>query len=307
MKRKILVRCIIAIATVCMVGCILGCTEKAEPEGYGKISIRGCVELEFDDSAQEAYNTHYAGETILNASILMASTGETFATIKDQSEISNRKKIVLVTDDVDVENAIIVNKWTYYYSVLVAQREEPRIPVTSAFIENLYNDKYCMEKVCYDWLSYKIDVQESPFYGKSWREAMAENGGDISLLPSPVMVAGHIADPICTNPETWDICMQNKTVLRIAALCRYGVLNEKDFSGRGGITLLVLNEWEENGKYCQDNKAYKANVIGYIETEADKLLSTGVSMDKNSEEYKIVMQQLQNPVFYSVCGNFLEE
>ena len=41
--------------------------------------------------------------------------------------------------------------------------------------------------------------------------------------------------------------------------------------------------------------------------EADKLLSTGVSMDKNSDEYKIVMEQLKNPVFYSVCGNFLDE
>lgn len=58
----------------------------------------------------------------------------------------------------------------------------------------------------------------------------------------------------------------------------------------------------EVSTYGDDPKTI--TLVGYIETEADRLLSTGVSMDENSDDYKTVIAQLANPVFYSVNDKF---
>ena len=62
------------------------------------------------------------------------------------------------------------------------------------------------------------------------------------------------------------------------------------------------------------NAAYKdledracRKLLQTLPEEMRKDYEAAILPDTASEEYKIVMQQLQNPVFYSVCGNFLEE
>jgi hypothetical protein len=83
-----------------------------------------------------------------------------------------------------------------------------------------------------------------------------------------------------------------------AALYRYGELDLNGFENK--IGLLKFNE-------TGNCKVSSLNVVGYYETDADKILSTGVSLDTESDEYKTVMAQLNNPVIYSLCGNFVNE
>ena len=118
-------------------------------------------------------------------------------------------------------------------------------------------------------------------------------------------------DPNDIDNDVWEMFTKNISTLGMAAFARYGAIKTSALTGDGRLSVYLGKDvTDETGKKIGTKygvNPIKLNVVGYIETEADKLLSTGVSMDKNSEEYKIVMQQLQNPVFYSVCGNFLEE
>ena len=111
--------------------------------------------------------------------------------------------------------------------------------------------------------------------------------------------------------DAYSILGPNANGIRLAALQRYGAIQVDEINKGMGVIVdalkITLSEDGETEIARESLNPSSINVVGYIETEADRLLSTGVSMDKNSDEYKIVMQQLQNPVFYSVCGNFLDD
>ena len=224
----------------------------------------------------------------------------------DGDKVKKKGNIVYATDDIDVKNAVVTDKWTYFFSVLCANHQnDGYFSATPEFAERLKTDEYCMEKVSFDWLSYVIEIEESPYYGMTWREAMEKDGTDIVLSDEPYYVSfgpkDTCFDPIYTDEGAWTICMNNRVPLRVALLCKYGLLSSSDFSGMGKIPVTYTEE------DTQKQRTVELNVVGYVETEADKLLSTGVSMDKNSDEYNIVMEQLKKPTFYSLCGNFLEE
>ncbi|MGN0768101.1 MAG: hypothetical protein ACI4M8_01980, partial [Christensenellales bacterium] len=86
----------------------------------------------------------------------------------------------------------------------------------------------------------------------------------------------------------------------------YGAVTAAAFVRYGMIDLAVLEKKPvEISIYGDEPKT--VTLVGYVETEADELLSTGVSMDENSDEYKTVIAQLGNPVFYSLDGNFLAD
>ena len=224
-------------------------------------------------------------------------------TILDQKEMPD---IIPGSEDAqEVLYPVVTTKWMYYYSLLW---QEGAIPIEKALIDAILADEYCMEKVCLDWYSYLIDVENSPYYGMPWREALLKAGGTIPLSKTPFYALGTDLTAIHLDAGTWTICMLSRASLLPAALQRYGAIDVNLLSGKGKIIVKIPCERIlSTGERISDYKKITLDVVGYIETEADKLLSTGVSMDKNSEEYKIVMQQLQNPVFYSVCGNFLEE
>ena len=44
----------------------------------------------------------------------------------------------------------------------------------------------------------------------------------------------------------------------------------------------------------------QVTIVGYVETEADKIMENGIPMDKVSKEYQTVIKQLAHPVFYVV-------
>ena len=295
-----------------------GCKQTSEtPTEYGKVKILGGIELKYDAAGQNALYERYRKGREDEAAVMLSSFDLQFfgtkeGTIADVRCVKDADSIVYVTENHDLENAVVTDKWTYFFSVLRAKggRDEnaAHVNVSSDFIETLYADEYCMEKMCFDWLSHRIDVERSPYYGKTWREAEAEYGKTVMDLAFSYFVQGAGEDPVFDDMRAREIGAEYKMALRTAALYRYGILRDEMFTGVGTLSVtFVANEWDDNGVYRSDATRFDLNVVGYVETEADKLLSTGVSMDKNSDEYKIVMEQLKNPVFYSVCGNFLDE
>ena len=238
------------------------------------------------------------------------SAGE-YAELRDVSEVSGKVHFV-VGDYSEVEKAVVTTKWLYYSSLLFADEINQPYSIEindPAYPARVLEDKYCMEKLHMDIYSYIFDEPSSPYYGKSYREVYQENGN--KHLPSEHNGGLYPLPREYMGEENFNICFSCAAGLRLAALQRYGIVDITNIQQGIGIMPVegykVFTETEEGIQIQNSRKKLTVNVVGYIETEADKLLSTGVSMDKNSEEYKIVMQQLQNPLIYSVCGNFLEE
>ena len=76
-------------------------------------------------------------------------------------------------------------------------------------------------------------------------------------------------------------------------LTKYNLWDASKEVGKVGSVLIKDGlDTDENGGWSE----YK--VVGYYETEADKLLSTGVAME--GEEYELVMEQLNNPTYYAM-------
>ena len=271
-------------------------------------TVESAMELQFYWKSDE--DKEYADTVFYNINSLSyfgALSGSSIAdfpvTILDQKEMP--EVIPCSEDTQEVVYPVVTTKWMYYYSLLW---QKGVLPIEKTIVDALVADEYCMEKVCLDWYSYLIDVERSPYYGIPWRDALLETGGTIPLSKTPFYAFGTDLTAIHINPETWTICMSSLASLCPAALHRYGVIDVNTLCGKGKITVKIPRQRTlSTGETISDYKKIALDVVGYIETEADKLLSTGVSMDKNSEEYKIVMQQLQNPLIYSVCGNFLEE
>ena len=92
--------------------------------------------------------------------------------------------------------------------------------------------------------------------------------------------------------------------LKVAAMQRYGLIDVNEME-KGVGKLKVWYDTDEP-KYEKVNERYsvpvldEVSVVGYYETEADKLMSTGVKRDVKSEEYKLVFEQLWNPTIYIV-------
>ena len=96
----------------------------------------------------------------------------------------------------------------------------------------------------------------------------------------------------------------DRSQLKVAAMQRYGLIDVNEME-KGVGKLKVWYDTDEP-KFEKVNERYsvpvldEVSVVGYYETEADKLMSTGVKRDVKSEEYKLVFEQLWNPTIYIV-------
>ena len=232
------------------------------------------------------------------------------AQVRDVKELHG--DITYVVDNYEeVENCVVTTKWLYYatfFNNSRLDRDDTTIMINDvAYVKELSTDKYCMERICLDWVSSIIEDESSEYCGLSLREAYSRNGG---AIPHQDDGSQLFLYKNMIGQDAYSILGPNANEIRLAAMQRYGAIQVDEINKGMGVIVdalkITLSEDGETEMARESLNPSSINVVGYIETEADKLLSTGVSMDKNSDEYKIVMQQLQNPVFYSVCGNFLE-
>lgn len=218
-------------------------------------------------------------------------------TIRDVKEI-RKKEIYYVVDEVEeTENPVITTKWVYYTLSMLKEWCGMRNVYTIRGFDDFdvfldfYNDDYCMEKVAFDTFEYVCADKESKYYGltvkQAFKKANEENSGKAVMSIVNWLIKD---DPVFgwTGIEKKPFLLE----LFTSAMHRYGLINVDKMSDKAVPVR------------CSDGKT--VTIVGYYESEADKLLSCGVNMDRESEEYKIVLEQLKNPTFYSVCGNFLE-
>lgn len=201
---------------------------------------------------------------------------------------ANSKDIHLFSDD--TTDGIILTKWMFWYlfrkdllpdydKLLIEKGKQ------GTFLQKVLSDKYCMEKVNVDILSLI-----HPETGKSVRQYSEEEIAALDLATNEKSDA--FLEFYANNP-----IVSNRTELSMAALARYGVIDFRTFEYEEKAIRVKLKT--TTGQTVTKD----LRIIGYVETAADKLLSTGVPMDENSEEYQTVLSQLQAPVIYSMCGN----
>ena len=278
-KRIVIVT--IIIATLLSLGLLTSCSPKPEKCGEGYIDQK--MFFEFSDEVLEAvYPIQKSGGAAFGRNVAFAS----YYSAKTAVEIYNRyalpdNAVYSVKDYENVQNAVVTSKWMYLYS-LYENRDVVGVYVTDFNVANsIISDEYCMERVNLN----PISLINKASYAK----------GDASDYDKPLYSLtdkkGLAESVIMSEPLCYKYCGE----LTAAALYRYGAIGF-DSSRMGKLNLYSGQD---------DAEPYLTlNVVGYVETEADRLLSTGVSMDENSSEYKTVIAQLSNPVFYSVNDKF---
>ena len=322
MKRKILVRCMIVWVAICITVCFFGCTKASESDFvvYGSIKFTArrkqltVTHYQYDEktvSEIEEYRKEN-GIPYEMASFYYMSNDRILATIRDVSECKGENITYVNKEDISsFPNAVVSTKWVYFYSLLVKEivpelsEEQQKIFLTTPRTDisnelgvplfddwqrfnTLINDKYCMEKVCLEPSEYVCTKESSPCFGKTLKEIFSQ--GLEKQLPTHQAILFAVAlengDKFFSNSDgAWT------DPLMVAVMARYGLIDVNAMEKKVGKIYLP------NGK--------ELNVVGYVETEADKMMSSGVSMDPESAGYKNVTEQLKNTVFYSVCGDFL--
>ena len=286
MKKAFLLVVLVVFSAVCLLS-LVSCGEKTV---YGEVEYQSRVIFLLDEDERNQFNeeeTTRASMSMLSL-LFTAIRGSTKVTISDIKDV--REKVVYTVDDKDVENAVVVGKWEYLFSTMNADSNSNEIdyvvPGMRELWEKAKKEQDSLQKYIADIGAYTIKKESNEYYGKTVLEVMTKE---------------HVSDFEPSRPLVQSVLEENPILqygdgsLMMATLCHYGVLDfEKEAKGSGKLVV-------RNGK-----EDITLNVVGYYETEADKMLEKAVSMDKNSKEYKTVLEQLQNPTFYSVCGNFLE-
>lgn len=298
MKRNLrktkfyLITTILCLFALLSLPLLSSCAPKSEK--YGETYIDQKMLFEFSDEILE--KVHYANGLGyynafgINVTYAYSYSAKTSVEIYDGKALPDN--VVYVSPYEDIPNAVIVSKWMYLYS-LYENASFPGVYITDFNVANfILNDNYCMEKVNMDPISLKNDEK----YGKG---DASDYGIPLYLLRQRCLLVGKddiSPEIILSEPLCYKYCGE----LTCAALARYGVI---DFDLRKGA-VGRLNIYASSDGY---NTAQTLNVVGYYETEADKLLGSGVSMDENSDEYKTVIAQLEKPIFYALNGNPLAD
>ena len=156
-------------------------------EPYGKVQQDNYqISYVFESSeVREGYENRFGNDfpaTIAKVLTFHFDFPDNFQVLDVQS--ANKKVIYIVDDPQTVDNAVVVTKWMYYYSVLNKKVEDERdstisIPITQSFIDALFADEYCMEKVKLTMpTTYIIKNESSDYYGMTMEEAFRKAGVD---------------------------------------------------------------------------------------------------------------------------------
>lgn len=182
-------------------------------------------------------------------------------------------------ENIREEKTLITTKWLYYTSIVIKDPQMRTVddyPYARAryytyydiFEEVAADDEYCLEKVAL-----------TPYYHERLEEFMEKNKTEFIVVPKYIheyfpelFYAYELFPAVVQRYNLWDISQEVGKV--------------------GSVLIKDGLDTDENGGWSE----YK--VVGYYETEADKLLSTGVAME--GEEYELVMEQLNNPTYYAM-------
>ena len=248
-------------------------------------------------------------------------------TVKSVKDLPKDKIVYTTEDRSGIKNGVVVNKWMYYYSLMVAKGE--RVDCTeekyAAANEALANDTFTMEKASLndecvykatgftqtEWNAWEGTFAEYkkqlPPYeeeriksleqvsasGKSFYENATADG--VFVLHTNMYYQEDI------SPLEFALCYEyavDRSQLKVAAMQRYGYIDINQMErGIGKLKVWYDTDAPQIGE--KDMPILEEiPVIGYYESEADKLMSTGVPRDVQSEAYKLVFEQLYNPTFY---------
>ena len=269
MKKAFLLVILVAFSAVCLLS-LVSC---GKAEEYGEVG--------FYSWANNTMADYGGGDSelsvIFTAGFRMARQQE-YGTVKAKvanGEKMKEKAAFLSEGYEEAENAVIVSKWLYYIS----------LPLQEAKANGQIKDEDCLQRYLIDIGEYTIKNEESQYFGKKIKEIEIEGKNAVTQIAQIAL------DIMAEDP----IFQYGEASLVMATLAYYGFIDISKIEK--GVGKLMIN---------YNPKNITLNVVGYYESEADKLLEKAVSMDKESKEYKTVLEQLQNPTFYSVCGNFLE-
>ena len=268
----------------------VGCSQKnAEPYGEFRLS------LSLDYRLSDELTDKVDGTTQFLASRSISLPDKPVCKLYDAKSV-DRDGIVYVTDDTQTaENAVIATKWLYYGALIADIIQEPvdssDVSAGSSVPVLEVNDLFALYRmICDDYCIEKINMM--PLLLRSDPKYDLEE----DVVPYGVSIGFHLPSSFAEIIKKEPACNSNY----------YGAVTAAAFVRYGMIDLAALEKKPvEISTYGVEPKT--VTLVGYIETQADRLLSTGVSMDENSDEYKTVIAQLGNPVFYSLDGNFLAD
>ena len=189
------------------------------------------------------------------------------------------------------ENGIVVSKWLYYYCILGIDsarkdgyNDKLLMLDSNRFLEQAIEDADCIEKVCVALGLYAF--KQGAYQGRRVYE-LTNTEQDTDIL-AEIVKEWKDENPLLYEYET-------DGSLYVASLVRYGAISLESIEMTVGTLDVKIN-----------GQVKTLPVVGYYETDADKIMSTGIDPNPQSEAYQKVYAQLQRPVFYSVTGDIFK-
>ena len=295
----------IVFGCVLVAACVLGMSACGKAKEYGEVKYRGEMKVSSSEGWEDG-NEWGAEEFLWEAQAIMNTVAQTekdlVGKIVDGKSIM--KKATLADGYEEEKNAVVVSKWLYYYSLLKEQTISRKDVITKTKA-----GADCLQKYYLNTPSYKIENEESEYNGKRIYEALASSYEDVKARINAAENPSEEVAKALTESNFTALYTELKEEAKKDEFLAYipeGSVMTASLAYYGFIDISKVEKGVGKLSVNYKNKDITLNVVGYYETEADKMLEKAVSMDKESKEYKTVLEQLQNPTFYSVCGNFLE-
>ena len=325
MKKKVVICFAMIFIVMSAMFVVPACTKKSEMKGlfasgvvYDAKGAVGWAPAGLDPTLTGAYLQ-------IDSPLWLNLTYRSNVTVKDVKDLP-KDSVVYTTEDVSaLKNKVVVSKWLYYYSLMVSQGKTVAYYTEHGDeIKNaVESDEFCMEKaaltneelwnivdkdgdeVFFDKDAFLANLPPYPQafreeIGKVMNEMISRNDMEILSMAQKEIIPATLG---VSSALFYEYAV-DRSQLKVAAMQRYGLIDVNEME-KGVGKLKVWYDTDEP-KLEKANVYYsvpvldEVSVVGYYETEADKLMSTGVKRDVKSEEYKLVFEQLWNPTIYIV-------
>ena len=284
----------LAIVLIVMIGTcfFVACGEK-EPTVYGTVKTNACLFRYVKTETEENEKI----ENLHRMEMLRTAIEEGEANVQPIRDC--KASVQYVKGHKKDKGGLVVSKWLYYYTILGNSLyskdglkeyyfyEEKEIELENdAILGKAAEDVDCIEKFCTSFGLYEMKTGECR--GKRLYEIADEEWQYVNY--DLYYGEGNLKD----DPILFAYLLDGGLV--VASLARYGEISIEAIEMTVGTLYVGINEQIE-----------PYPVVGYYESEADKIMSTGIDPNPQSEAYQKVYAQLQRPVFYSVSGDIFNQ